>query len=168
MNAAGGFELAQKNLRMVLAEIEAKQILRQRQKTRSGHLMTTYLNKQTLVFIMQAFDFSWASWCWVVQWTWYITPLPYYFSWASWCWVVQWTWYITPLPYDPWRLHDMQTLSALVALWEGNSPVTEGFPSQSFDVSFVIRLDKLRNKHSICCLFETPWLSLSFTVMCLL
>ena len=41
----------------------------------------------------------------------------------------------------------METFSALLALCEGNPPVTDGFPSQgsvtrSFDVFFDIRLSK--------------------------
>ena len=41
----------------------------------------------------------------------------------------------------------MKTFSALLALWEGNLPVTGGFPSQisatrSFDVCFDQRLNK--------------------------
>ena len=49
-----------------------------------------------------------------------------------------------------WR-HDMGTISALLALCEGNPPVTGGFPSQTasiagFDVSFYVSLNKLLNK----------------------
>ena len=41
----------------------------------------------------------------------------------------------------------MKTFSALLDLWEGNPPVTDGFPSQrpatgSFDVFFDLRLNK--------------------------
>ena len=43
--------------------------------------------------------------------------------------------------FDTWRRHLMETFSALLALWAGNSPVTGEFPSQrpvtrSFDVFF--------------------------------
>ena len=46
-----------------------------------------------------------------------------------------------------WRRHDMEMLSALLALCEGNPPVTGGFPSQwpvmRILVSFLGVLDKL-------------------------
>ena len=62
-----------------------------------------------------------------------------------------WTW---------WR-HQMETLSALLALCAGNSPVTGEFPSQrpvtrSFDVFFDLRLNKRLSKQSWGWLFETP------------
>ena len=46
-----------------------------------------------------------------------------------------------------WWRHQMETFSALLALCEGNPPVTGGFPSQrsateSFDVFFDLRLNK--------------------------
>ena len=46
-----------------------------------------------------------------------------------------------------WRRHQMETFSVLLALCEGNSPVTGEFPSQrsvtqSFDVLFDLRLNK--------------------------
>ena len=45
----------------------------------------------------------------------------------------------------------METFSALLALFEGNSPVTGEFPSQkpmtlSFDVFFYLRLNKRLSK----------------------
>ena len=48
----------------------------------------------------------------------------------------------------PWWCCDMEMISALLALCEGNPPVTGGFPSQravmwSFDVFFDVRLSKL-------------------------
>ena len=54
----------------------------------------------------------------------------------------------TPVKYESdsrWR-HQMETFSALLALCEGNSPVTGEFPSQrpvtrSFDVFFDLRLE---------------------------
>ena len=57
---------------------------------------------------------------------------------------------------NPWRRHQMKTFSSLLALFEGNPPVTGLFPSQrpvtrSFDV-FYLRL----NKRLIRRWFETP------------
>ena len=59
----------------------------------------------------------------------------------------------------------METFSALLALCEGNPPVTGGFPSQrpvtrSFDIFFDLRLNKRLSKQSICRWFETPSRSL--------
>ena len=61
----------------------------------------------------------------------------------------------------PWWRHQMKTISALLALWEGNPPVTGGFPSQrpvtrSFDVSLDLRLNKRLNKQSRRKEFGTP------------
>ena len=55
----------------------------------------------------------------------------------------------------------METFSALLALCEGNSPVTGEFPSQrpvtqSFDVFFDLRLNKRLSKQSWGWWFETP------------
>ena len=55
----------------------------------------------------------------------------------------------------------METFSALLALCEGNSPVTAEFPSQrpvtrSFDVFFDLRLNKRLSKPSRRRWFETP------------
>ena len=60
-----------------------------------------------------------------------------------------------------WWRHQMKTFSALLALCEGNSPVTGEFPSQrpvtrSFDVFFDLRLNNRLNKPSIRWWFETP------------
>ena len=49
--------------------------------------------------------------------------------------------------YGPWWCHQMETFSALLALFAGNSPVTGEFPAQrpvtwSFDIFFDLRLDK--------------------------
>ena len=54
----------------------------------------------------------------------------------------------------------METFSALLALCEGNPPVTGGFPSQrpvtrSFDVFFNLRLNKRSSKQSGRWWFET-------------
>ena len=69
-----------------------------------------------------------------------------------------------------WWRHEMETFFALLALCEGNPPVTGGFPSQrpvtrSFDVVFDVRLDKRLNKQWKCWWFETPWCSCDVTVM---
>ena len=69
--------------------------------------------------------------------------------------ISDWTW---------WR-HQMETFSALLALCEGNSPVTGEFPSQrpvtrSFDVFFDLRLYKWLSKQSRRRWFETPSRSL--------
>ena len=53
----------------------------------------------------------------------------------------------------PWWRHQMETFSALLALCEGNSPVTGEFPSQkrvtrSFDVFFDLALNKRLSKQS--------------------
>ena len=60
-----------------------------------------------------------------------------------------------------WCRHQMETFAALLALCEGNPPVTGGFPSQrpvtrSFDVFFNLSLNKLLNKKSRRWWFETP------------
>ena len=57
-------------------------------------------------------------------------------------------------------LHEMETFSALLALCEGNSPVTGEIPwrrpvTQSFDVFFVLRLNKRLRKQSRRRGFET-------------
>ena len=60
-----------------------------------------------------------------------------------------------------WWRHQMETFSALLALCEGNPPVTVGFPSQrpvmrSFDVLF----EQWLGKQSIRWWFEMPYCSL--------
>ena len=57
--------------------------------------------------------------------------------------------------------HEIETFSALLALCEGNPPVTGGFPSQrpatrSFDVFFDLRLNKQPGKQSRRWWFEMP------------
>ena len=64
-------------------------------------------------------------------------------------------------PVFLWWRHQMETLSALLALCAGNSPVTGEFPSQrpvtrNFDVSFDLRLNKRLDKQSWGWWFETP------------
>ena len=53
---------------------------------------------------------------------------------------------------NPWWRHQMETFSALLTLYAGNSPVTGEFPSQrpvtqSFDVFFDLPLNKPLSKH---------------------
>ena len=60
-----------------------------------------------------------------------------------------------------WRRYQMKTFFALLALSEGNSPVTSGLPQQrpvtrSFDIFFVLRLNKRLSKQSPGWWFETP------------
>ena len=75
-----------------------------------------------------------------------------------------------PNPQHAWRPHQMETLSALLALCERNSPVSGEFPSQrpvsqSFDVFFDLRVNKRLSKQSIRRWFETP--SCSFLRHCI-
>ena len=63
-----------------------------------------------------------------------------------------------------WR-HEMEAFSALLALCEGNRPVTGRFPSQRASnadlwCSFDVRLNKVLNKQSNGWWIETPWCSL--------
>ena len=60
-----------------------------------------------------------------------------------------------------WWRHQMDTLSALLAICAGNSPVPGEFPAQrpvtrSFDVFFDLRLNKRLRKQSWGWWFETP------------
>ena len=60
-----------------------------------------------------------------------------------------------------WWRYQVETFSALLALCEGNSPVTGEFPSQrpvtrSFDIFLVLRLNKRLSKQSWGWWFETP------------
>ena len=64
-----------------------------------------------------------------------------------------------------WWRHQMETISALLTLCVGNSPVTGEFPSQrsvtrSSDVFFDLRLNKRLSKQSWGWWFETPSRSL--------
>ena len=59
-----------------------------------------------------------------------------------------------------WR-HQMETFPVLLAIWEGNSPVTGEFPAQksvtwSFDVFFYLRLTKRLSKQWWDWWFKTP------------
>ena len=72
---------------------------------------------------------------------------------------------VPPLCVDTWWRHQMETLSALLALCAGNSPITGEFPSQrpvtrNLDVFFDLRLNKRLSKQSWVWWFETPWRSL--------
>ena len=63
--------------------------------------------------------------------------------------------------YPTWWRHQMETISAKLALCAGNSPVSGEFPSQrpvtrSFDVFFDLRLNKRLSKQSWGWWFETP------------
>ena len=71
-----------------------------------------------------------------------------------------------------WWRHQMKTMSALLDLCVGNSPVTGEFPSQrpvtrSFDVFFDLRLNKRLSKQSWGWWFETPSCPCDATVMIL-
>ena len=60
-----------------------------------------------------------------------------------------------------WWRHQMETFSALLALCDGNSPVTGEFPAQRpvtriFDVFFDLRPNKRLSKQSWGWWFETP------------
>ena len=64
-----------------------------------------------------------------------------------------------------WWRHRMDIFSALLALCEGNPPVTGGFPSQrpvtrSFDIFFDLHLNKRLSKQSRRWWLETPSCSL--------
>ena len=74
-------------------------------------------------------------------------------------WRVRLTFCLTPR--RPWWRHQMETISALLALCVGNSPVTGEFTSQSpvkrsFNVFFDLRLNKQLSKQSRGWWFETP------------
>ena len=61
---------------------------------------------------------------------------------------------------NSWWRHQMETFSALLALYAGNSPVLEEYPAQrpvtrSFDISCDLRLNKRLSKQSWGWWFET-------------
>ena len=67
--------------------------------------------------------------------------------------------------FNTWWRHQMETFPALLALCEGNPPVTGGFPSQRlvtrrFDVFFQLCLNKRLSKQPTRRWFETPSRSL--------
>ena len=79
--------------------------------------------------------------------------------------ILSWPHYIAGSVSPPWWRHQMETLSALLALCAGNSPVTGEFPSQrpvmwSFDVFFDLHLNKRLSKQSRRRWFEMPSRSL--------
>ena len=62
---------------------------------------------------------------------------------------------------NPWWRHQMETFSALLAIWAGNSPVPGEFLTQkpvtrSFDVYFYLCPNKRLSKHSWGWWIETP------------
>ena len=67
-----------------------------------------------------------------------------------------------------WR-HNIETLSLLLALYEGNAPVADGFPHKvkmmpRFDVCFDVSQNEPLNKESSCRWFERPCRSCNVTV----
>ena len=71
-----------------------------------------------------------------------------------------WAW--TNYLFGYMRRHQMETISALLAICGGNSPVPGEFPEQrpvtrSFDVFFDLCLNKRLSKQSWCWWFETLW-----------
>ena len=67
--------------------------------------------------------------------------------------------HVLPMPTAWWR-HQMETISALLAICAGNSPVSGEFPAQgpvtrSFDVFFDLCLNKRLSKQSWGWWFET-------------
>ena len=69
-----------------------------------------------------------------------------------------------------WWLEGIESISELLALCDGNPPVTGGFPSQrasntGFGVFFDVSQNELLSKHLICQWFETPWCSCDVTVI---
>ena len=73
--------------------------------------------------------------------------------------------HVTTLAIRTWWHHQMETLSAILTLCAGNSPVTGEFPShrpvtRSFDVFFDLHLNKRLSKQSRRWWFETPSRSL--------
>ena len=74
-------------------------------------------------------------------------------------------WYSQWLYYLSWWHHQMETISALLAICAGNSPATGEFPAQrpvtwSFDVFFTLPLNKRLSKQSWGWRFEKPSCSL--------
>ena len=70
----------------------------------------------------------------------------------------------------PWWRHQMETSSALLAIYAGNSPVPREFPAQrpvtrSFDVCFALHLNNRLSKQSWGWWLETPSASLWRHVM---
>ena len=77
-----------------------------------------------------------------------------------------WAW--APRQRHTWWRHGMGKLFTLLALCEGNPPMTGGFPSQrivmpNFDTFFDISPNRLLNKQSKCRWIEAPEHSCDFT-----
>ena len=73
--------------------------------------------------------------------------------------VILWTGFVSNAITTWWR-HQMETFSALMAIWAGNSLVNGEFPTQrpvtrSFDVFFDLRPNERLSKQSWCWWFET-------------
>ena len=70
-----------------------------------------------------------------------------------------------------WWRHHMEKLPTILALWEGNPPVTGGFPSQkasSVELGYCLWSTPehmVEKKQWKCRWFETPWRSCDVTVM---
>ena len=69
--------------------------------------------------------------------------------------------YLLTNQHSPWCRHQMETFSALLVLYAGNSPVTGEFPAQrpvtrSFDIFFDLRLNKRLSKQSWGWWLDTP------------
>ena len=69
--------------------------------------------------------------------------------------------FVKEISHSWWR-HQMEAVSALLAICAGNSPVSGEFPTQrpvtqSFDVFFILRLNKQLSKQWWGWWFETPW-----------
>ena len=70
-------------------------------------------------------------------------------------------WIIDLESFLPWWRHQMETFSALLAIYAGNSPLTGELPTQrpvtpSYCVFFDLRLNKQVSKQSWGWWFETP------------
>ena len=70
-------------------------------------------------------------------------------------------WYKNSFVVYTWWRNQMETVSAILAICAGNSPVTGEFPAQrpetrSFDVFFNLHLNKRLSKQSWGWWFETP------------
>ena len=86
---------------------------------------------------------------------------------------IHWTWGQNiyqggQISFPRWR-HQMETFSALLALCEGNPPVTGGFPSNrpvTWNLSFFdVLLNKRLNNQWSCRRFEAPWCLCDVTLM---
>ena len=74
--------------------------------------------------------------------------------------IFHWIWITMAKNRSSWWRHQMETFSALLALFVGNSPVTGEFPShrpvtRNFDIFFDLRLNKRLRKQSRRRWFQT-------------